>query len=394
MKEKNIPFSLPFIGDEEILELIDTIKSGWLTTGPKSMQFEEDFARYIGCKHAIAVNSCTAALHLSLDAIDVKPDDLVITTPMTFAATAEVIRYFGAKPLFVDIEEHGMNISPSSIENTLMDMERYSLLKRVKAIIPVHMAGHPCDMDPILEVAGKYGIKIVEDAAHTLPARYKGRMIGTIGDTTAFSFYANKCITTGEGGMVTTDNDEYAEKMRMMRLHGINKDAWKRYTKEGSWRWEIKYPGYKYNMPDTAGAIGLQQLKKADKFFEIRKHHAALYNEAFAQMPEIELPNISEDVDHSWHLYIIQLNLNMLRIDRSAFIEELKKVGVNASVHYMPLHMHPYYIETYGYKPSDFPNAAALFERILSLPFYAKMSNDELEYVIESVKMIINAHRI
>lgn len=391
MEKMSIPFSLPTIDEEDIAQVVETLRSGWLTTGPKTKQFEADFAAYIGCKHAIAVNSCTAALHLALDAIGVGPDDIVATTPMTFAATAEVIRYMGARPLFVDIDEATMNISPESLADTLEKMPREDL-KRLKAIIPVHMAGQPCDMDPILELAGRYGIKVVEDAAHTLPARYKGRMAGTIGDIGAFSFYTTKCITTGEGGMVTTDNDSYAEKIRVMSLHGISKDAWKRYTKEGSWYYEIMSPGYKYNMPDILGALGIGQLKKADILLGMRSRMAETYNRAFKGMSGVELPFVSPDVQHSWHLYIIKLDIGRLRIGRARFIEELRERGVSTSVHFIPLHLHPYYRNTYGYLPTDFPRAAALYERILSLPLYPRMTDEGLEYVIKSVRGILDTY--
>lgn len=278
MEKKIIPFSLPEIGEDEISEVVETLKSGWLTTGPKTRRFESDFASYIGCRHAVAVNSCTAALHLALDAVGVTAGDTVITTPMTFAATAEVIRYFGARPLFVDVESGTMNISPDAIRRAFEGMSNREAA-RVKAVIPVHMAGQPCRMDEIAEIAGRFGVRVVEDAAHTLPAKYKGRMVGTISDITAFSFYATKCITTGEGGMVATDDDAYAEKIRMMSLHGISKDAWRRYTKEGTWYYEVIYPGYKYNMPDIAAALGLAQLKKADSLLARRERMARTYTE-------------------------------------------------------------------------------------------------------------------
>jgi dTDP-4-amino-4,6-dideoxygalactose transaminase len=391
-KKMEIPFSLPLIGEEEIAEVVDTLRTGWMTTGPKVKRFEAEFAEYVGAKHVVAVNSCTAALHLALDAVGVGRDDIVLTTPMTFAATAEVIRYFEARPLFADIDESTHNISPDEVERvieSLTDDER----GRLKAIIPVHMAGQPCDMDRLMDIADRYGLKVIEDAAHTLPASYKGRNIGTIGDITAFSFYATKCITTGEGGMATTDNDEYADKMRVMSLHGISKDAWKRYTKEGSWYYEITAPGYKYNMPDIMGAIGIHQLAKADQLHEMRIKQAELYDAAFGGMPEIELPGTIDGVVHSRHLYVIKLNLDTLRIGRSAFIEELRKMGVYASVHFMPLHIHPYYRDTYGYSPSDYPVAASVYERSISLPLYPKMTSEETEYVVECVEDVIEKHR-
>lgn len=392
MENEFIPFYLPLIGEDDIAEVVDTLRSGWITTGPKVKKFEEEFAEYVGCRHAVAVNSCTAALHLALDAVGVTGDDIVVTTPVTFAATAEVIRYFGAKPVFVDVDEGTLNISPALLEATLARMDADEL-KRVKAVIPVHMAGQPCDMDAIQDIASRHGIKVIEDAAHTLPASYKGRKVGSISDITCFSFYATKCITTGEGGMIATDDDSYAEKMRIMSLHGISKDAWKRHTKEGSWYYEVIYPGYKYNMPDTAGALGLSQLRKADAYHEIRTRYAGIYNYAFSSVPEIELPVVSDDVVHSWHLYIIKLRLDMLKVDRAQFIELLREKGVMASVHFMPLHMHQYYRETYVYVPGDFPVAAGLYDRILSLPFYTGMTEDQLRRVVEAVKEVITENR-
>lgn len=392
MAEDFVPFSLPLIDEDDIAEVVDTLRSGWITTGPKTKRFEAEFAKYVGCRHAIAVNSCTAALHLALDAVGVTGGDIVLTTPVTFAATAEVIRYFGATPLFVDVDEGTMNISPGLLAETLAGLGPDDI-KRVKAVIPVHMAGQPCDMDAILGVARGHGIKVIEDAAHTLPASYKGRNVGTMSDMTAFSFYATKCITTAEGGMIATDDDAYAEKMRMMSLHGISKDAWKRYTKEGSWYYEVVYPGYKYNMPDTAGALGLSQLRKADEFHRIRTRYAGIYNNAFSSVPEVELPVVSGDVVHSWHLYIIKLRLDMLKVDRAKFIELLREKGVLASVHFMPLHMHPYYRETYGYVPGDFPVAAGLYDRILSLPFYAGMTEAQLMRVVDAVNSVVSENR-
>ena len=385
MKKMFIPFSVPYIGKEEIDSVVDTLKSGWLTTGPKTKQFEADFASYVGCKHAIAVSSCTAALHLAMDAVGVGKGDIVLTTPMTFAATAEVIEYMGATPAFVDIDPGTLNMSPELLEERLRSMTSEER-RRAKAVIPVHMAGHPCDMDAITDIAGKYGLKVVEDAAHTMPARYKGRMIGSISPVTCFSFYPTKCITSAEGGMLATDDDGYAERMRIMSLHGISKGAWNRYSKEGSWYYEVLQPGFKYNLPDVLSAIGISQLRRSESLLEMRMRHAEVYSHAFRDMPGIELPELSPDVEHSWHLYIIKLNLEMLGIDRGGFIEELRSRGVFASVHFIPLHLHPYYRQKYGYKPSDFPRAESQYKRMLSLPFYPKMTDEELDYVIETVR--------
>lgn len=399
-KEEFLPFSLPLIEDEEIKEVINVLKSGWITTGSKTKSFENEFAKYIGCKHAIAVNSCTAALHLALDAIGLKEGDEVITSPMTFAATAEVIRYFKAKPVFVDIDPVTMNIDPEKIEDGKV---RSWEVGKAKAIIPVHFAGYPCKMDKIMDIAKKNRLKVIEDAAHVFPGSFKGKNIGTIGDITCFSFYATKNITTGEGGMITTDNDEWAERMRIMSLHGISKDAWKRYSAEGSWYYEIIAPGYKYNLTDIAAALGLAQLRKADKLWERRKRIAAMYNEAFKSLKEIEIPAVEENgrmggwddgTRHSWHLYVIKLNLECLSIiDRNAFIDKLKTRGIGTSVHFIPLHIHPYYRETYRYKPEDFPISYETYKRIVSLPLYPKMTDSDVNRVIEAVLNVIKKNR-
>ncbi len=385
MRKKFIPFHVPLIEQEEIDEVVDTLKSGWLTSGPKTKRFETDFANYVGAKNAIAVNSCTAALHLALNAVGIKPGDEVIVPTFTFAATAEVVLYFGAKPVLVDCSRDTFNIDPKEIVK--------KITKKTKAIIPVHVGGNPCLMDEILDIAKKYKLKIVEDAAHALPAKYKSRMIGTIGDITAFSFYATKNITTGEGGMITTGNDKYAEKMEIMRLHGISRDAWKRYAKAGSWYYEILKPGYKYNLTDIQSSVGIHQLKKCDRLYRIRKRYAQMYTDGFKNTPEVFLPFQEQNTQHAWHLYIIKLDLRKLKINRDEFIEALKVKNIGVSVHFIPLHLHPYYRDTYGYKPGDFPNAKYLYERIISLPLYPKMTEEEIKYVISAVKSIIKENR-
>lgn len=383
MRENFLPFHQPSIGDDEIKEVVDVLKSGWLTTGPRTMQFEQDFKEYIGAGHAIAVNSGTAALHLALEAIGLKAHDEVIVPTMTFAATAEVVRYFGARPVLVDCMRDSFNMNIDGVEKYLK-----SNGSKVKSIIPVHIGGQSCDMDRIMELASDYDIKVIEDAAHALPAKYKGKMVGTIGDITAFSFYATKNITTGEGGMVTTENEEYAERIRMMSLHGISKDAWKRYTSEGSWYYEIKYPGYKYNLTDIASAIGIHQLRKCDSLYERRKEIADRYTEAFNGSGTIQPPSVEAAKQHAWHLYIIQLDLDKLTIDRARFIEEMKARNIGTSVHFIPLHLHPYYKETYGYSPGDFPEAFYVYRRIVSLPIYPGMADEDVSDVIEAVKDI------
>ncbi|MCB9775578.1 MAG: DegT/DnrJ/EryC1/StrS family aminotransferase [Nitrospiraceae bacterium] len=380
-----LPFHVPDIGEEEIQSVVETLRSGWLTTGSKAKQFEAEFAQRVEARHAVALNSCTAALHLGLEAVGVTEGDEVIVPTMTFAATAEVVHYLKAKPVLVDCQADTLNIDVAQIEKAISP--------RTKAIIPVHYAGQPCAMDRILEIARVHHLKVIEDAAHALPTRYRGRMVGALGDITCFSFYSTKTITTGEGGMATTENAEWAERMRLLSLHGISRDAVNRYTPEGNWYYEICYPGYKYNLTDIAAALGIPQLHKCDHFAAIRKRYATLYNEGFKEIPEILVPHLADDVEHAWHLYVIQLNLECLRIGRNEMIDLMKKQGIGTSVHFIPLHLHPYYRDNYGYFPNDFPVASSVFERIISLPIYPKMTELDIQYVIEVVATLIKANR-
>ena len=306
VRADSLPFCLPSIGREEIDAVVGALKSGWLTLGPRVKEFERCFAQYVSAKHAVAVNSCTAALHLALVAVGIDSGDEVITTPYTFAATGEVILYMGATPVFVDIDKKTYNIDVTKIEE--------KLTSRTKAIIPVHIAGQPCEMDELVALAKKHNLQIIEDAAHAIGAEYKGRKIGSIGNLTCFSFYATKNITTGEGGMITTDEDEYSENARILSLHGISKDAWKRYTSAGSWYYEILLAGYKYNMTDLQASLGIHQLRKLEQFLKRRQEIAAAYDEAFIDLPEITIPHVANDIRHAWHLYLIQLNLERLSI--------------------------------------------------------------------------------
>ena len=383
-KKKLIMFALPDINHEEINEVIDTLKSGWLTTGPKVRKFEEEFAEFIGSKYALAVNSCTGGLHLSLAAAGVGEGDEVITTPFTFVSTVNVILHLGAKPVFVDIGPD-FNIDVNKIEA--------AITPKTKVILPVHYSGQPCEMDAIMDLAKKYNLTVIEDAAHAVGAEYKGKKIGTIGDLTAFSFYATKNLTTGEGGMVTTNNEEYAQKIRKLTLHGISKDAWKRYTSEGSWYYEVIYAGYKYNMTDIQAAIGLHQLKKIEKFNSKRAELAQLYTQLLSDVEEIETPKVNPEVKHSWHLYVIKLNLEMLKIGRSEFIEKLKENGIMTSVHFIPVHLHPYYRETFGFKKGDFPVAEAIYERVISLPLHTKLEKNAIYYIAEVIKNLCKKYR-
>lgn len=380
-----VPFFLPEIGEEEIASVVETLRSGWLTTGPKTKLFEERFAQKVEAPQAVAVNSATAALHLALEALGVGPGDEVIVPTMTFTATASVAVHLGAKPVLVDVEPDTLNLDPARIEA--------ACTPRTKVVMPVHYAGQPCELDPILEIARRRGLRVVDDAAHALPTRYRGRMIGSLTDITAFSFYANKTITTGEGGMATTADDQLADRMRRMALHGMSRDAWKRFTKEGSWYYEVLEPGYKYNLSDVASAIGLHQLAKCDRFWEARRERAGWYDELLADVPEVAAPRVRPDVQHAWHLYVVQLQLDRLRIGRNEFIQELNAAQIGTSVHYVPLHRHPYYQRTLGHEPGDFPVADALYDRIISLPLYTRMTRDDVERVVDAVRSIAARHR-
>jgi dTDP-4-amino-4,6-dideoxygalactose transaminase len=386
MRTSFLPFALPDLDGSELAEIADSLASGWVTTGPKVRRFEAEFAAAVGAKHAVAVNSCTAAMHLALEALGLRRGEEVITTPYTFAATAEVVRYFDARPVLVDVDPETFNMRPELLEA--------AITPRTRAILPVHIAGLPAEMDAILDVAHAHALPVLEDAAHAFPAAYRGRPIGSIGHMTAFSFYATKTITTGEGGMLTTDDDWVAERCRIMALHGISKDAWKRYTAEGSWYYEIVAPGYKYNMTDIAAAMGLAQLRRAEPMRLRRAEIAARYNAAFAETPELELPADRADCRHAWHLYQLRLNLPLLRIDRARFAEELKARNIGISVHFIPLHLHPYYRETYGYRPEDFPVAYAEYMREISLPIYSRMSDEDVQDVIDAVLDVVAQHRV
>jgi perosamine synthetase len=438
-----IPFYKPCIGTEEINEVVETLKSGWLTTGPRTKQFEKEFAAYLHQKHAVAVNSCTAALHLALEAIGLKSGQGVIVPTMTFAATAEVVRYLGGRPILADCRVEDFNLDVADAEQKIQSALASG--QSVAAIMPVHYGGQIGDVAGVQELARRYGLKVVEDAAHCCPAFYRecrreneecrkgktedrgqraegecrrqeaeGRrqkaevsgqrsevgdqrsavssqwsVVGSSADITCFSFYANKCITTGEGGMACTENDEYADRMRIMSLHGISRDAWKRYTGEGSWYYEIVAPGFKYNLTDIAAAIGIHQLRKAEVFLKRRSEIAVQYRESLKEVEEIILPWQQPDRIHSWHLYVIRLKLDRLQIDRAQFIAELQQRGIGTSVHWLPLHMHPYYRETYGYAAQDLPTACSLYPEIITLPLYPDMSAGDAAYVCDSIKEIV-----
>lgn len=391
MSNNFLPFALPSIGEEEIAEVVDSLRSGWVTTGPKVARFEQSFAKAVGVKHALAVNSATAGLHLALEAVGITAGDKVLTTPYTFTATAEVIRYLGADPLFVDIDPVTLNLDVAQVRTALKEAKVEG--DSVKAMIPVHFAGLACDMDSLCSLADEYNLKIIEDAAHAFPASYKGRCIGSIGDVSVFSFYATKTICTGEGGMVTTDDDDLADRIKVMRLHGINRDVWDRYSSEKpSWYYEVVAPGYKYNMTDIAAAMGLHQLAKAERFRSRRQWIANQYSKAFKALP-VTMPVDASDGDvHAWHLYVLRLQLEKLDIDRDRFIELMAEAGIGTSVHFIPLHMQPYWRERYNLVPDSFPVASEIYSQAVSLPIYPAMSDSDVKRVIKSVRSILEQH--
>ncbi len=373
-----IPFHKTHTTQEEINSAVEAIKSGWLTMGPKTIEFEAKFKEFINSNEAVSFNSATAALHISLKAIGLQRDDEVIVPTNTFVATAEVVTYFDAIPVLCDIQEDTHNIDVSKIESLITS--------KTKAIIPVHFAGQPCDMDEIYDIAKKYDLKIIEDAAHAIPSSYKGVKIGSLenSDITCFSFYATKTLSTGEGGMATTNNSAYAKTMKINRLHGISRDAWDRYTTKGAWYYDIVDNGCKYNTTDINSAIGIVQLQKQDILREKRDNIALKYNEAFKDNKNIVIPFIKDDRVTSWHLYVIKID------NRDETIQRLKEQGIGCSVHFIPIHKHPYYKDRYKYKDEDYPVANKVFEKSLSLPIYPDMSDDEISYIIKKINEIVN----
>jgi dTDP-4-amino-4,6-dideoxygalactose transaminase len=397
MRDTFLPFALPDLDEAELAEIKEALDSGWITTGPKVRQFEAEFAARVGVPHAVAVNSGTAALHLALEAAGLGRGDQVILPAYTFAATAEVVRYFDAEPVLVDVCPDDLNIDPGLAEAAITG--------RTRAIISVHVAGLPAALDAIYAIAARHDLAIIEDAAHAFPSKYKGHTIGvpllpqSVGERSelrafvAFSFYATKPITTGEGGMLTTADQTLADRCRITALHGISKDAWKRYTAEGSWYYEIVAPGFKYNMTDVAAGMGLAQLRKAERMWQRRREIAECYNSAFNDVPALQIPHDRGDCQHAWHLYMLRLNLEQLRIGRAQFVEELKRCNIGTSVHFIPLHLHPYYRGTYGYRPGDFPVAYREYQREISLPIYSKMNDRDVQDVIDAVIGVVEHHR-
>jgi len=385
MNKDFLYFHKPFISEDEVNEIVDTVRSGWLSMGPKTIKFEEAFNSYIGSKKSIAVSSWTAAGHLALEAYGIRPGDEVIVPTMTFPATAEIVCYFGARPVFVDVDEGTLNISLKEIEK--------AITPKTKAIIPVHYGGQPCDMDEILDIAKQNNIKVMEDAAHSLPAVYKGKKVGTISDVTCFSFYATKTLSTGEGGMICTNDEEIAERCSIMRLHGINRDAWKRYTESGSWYYEVVAPGFKYNFTDLQASLGIPQLKKVDLMWQSRKNIAKRYTAALKDNEFLQLHSVKEDRESSWHLYPVRLNLERLKINRAQLIDEMRKLNIGAGVHFMPVHQHIYYTQTYNLDDKNYPVASSVFPRLVSLPIYPGMSEEHVDKVINVLVDLLEKYK-
>lgn len=378
-----IPFALPDIGQEEIDEVVDSLKNGWLTTGPKTKKFEEDFKAFLGCRHALAVNSGTSGLHLALEAIGLRPGDKVIVPVNTFTATAEVVRYFDADPVFCDIDAETFTIDILKLQEIL---EHHPERENIKGIIPVHLAGQVCEMGPILKLARERGIFIIEDAAHAFPAKWNGNDVGILGDITVFSFYPTKTLATAEGGMVVTNVDRFAERIKLMRQHGIDRDGWDRhFSSKPSWHYSVRAAGYKYNMNDLSASIGIHQLAKAERFLARRQEIAEIYRQELSNVEGLTLPSIrSKDDVHAYHLFIVKVE------ERDDFIDRMKEYGIGTSVHFIPLHLHPYWKDLYKHQDEDFPVALATFKQVVSLPIYTRLTNPEVSRIVTAIKKIMH----
>jgi dTDP-4-amino-4,6-dideoxygalactose transaminase len=381
MRQSFLAFSPPSIGEDEIEEVIDTLRSTWITTGPKTRRFEEEFAAFAGAPYALAVNSCTAAMHLALAAWGVGPGDEVVTTPYTFCSTVNVILHQGARPVLADVCADDVTIDPDAIAA--------AITARTRVVLPVHFAGQPCQMDEILGLAERHGLKVLEDAAHATGAAYRGRTVGSLGDATAFSFYATKNLTTAEGGMLTTADPALAEQARTLALHGMSRNAWNRYGQHGSWRYDVVAAGFKYNMTDIQASLGLHQLRRQPAFSARRAEIAAHYAAGLADLPALQLPLARPDVTHAWHLYVIRLVPGALRIDRDQVIAELRRRNIGVSVHFIPLNHHPYYQSALGWRPGQFPVAEAAFAGAISLPMHPGLTGGDVQDVIEAVRDVV-----
>jgi len=375
MRDNFLSFSLPLIGPEEIDEVVEALKSGWLTSGPRTKQFEHDFRSAVGAPAALALNSCTAGLHVALKVLNIGPGDEVITTPMTFAASVNVIEHVGATPVLVDVEPDTLNLQPDAVEQ--------AITPHTKAIIAVHYAGHPAELNALRSIAEQYNLHLIEDAAHAVGASFDGRPIGSGNNLTAFSFYATKNLTTGEGGMLTGP-PELLDQARVISLHGMNREAWSRYSAGGKWAYDIVEPGFKYNMTDLQAALGLAQLRRFDRMQARRQAIVQQYNKAFQSQPAFLTPVTRDHVTNAWHLYVLRLRTTELSIDRNRFIDEMTARNIGTSVHFIPIHMHSYYRNKYNYHPDDFPVAHNAFQRMLSLPLSPSMSDQDVADVIDA----------
>lgn len=381
MRKEFLVFGSPLIEQPEIDEVVDSLKSGWLGTGPKVKKFEEDFGNYKGAKYAMALNSCTAALHLAMRVIGIRPGDEVIVPTMTFAATANAVIHAGAKPVLVDCERGTMNLDPKDLEK--------KITQKTKAVIPVHFAGRPCNMEAIMAIAKKHDLKVIEDCAHAIETEYRGQKAGTFGDIGCFSFYVTKNIVTGEGGMAITNNEDYANQIKVLALHGMTKDAWRRFSDEGYKHYQVVDSGHKYNMMDLQAAIGIHQLRRIDDYWRRRQEIWHIYNEALRDLP-VFLPAAPEsDTRHAYHLYTLLLDLDKLKISRDQFLDEMTKRNLGVGVHYIALHLHPFYRKEFGYQEGDFPNAEWVSERTVSLPLSPKLTNADVNDVIIAVREIL-----
>ncbi|MCK4541387.1 MAG: DegT/DnrJ/EryC1/StrS family aminotransferase [Spirochaetales bacterium] len=381
-REKYLIFGSPLIEEPEIQEVVDTLRSGWLGTGPKVARFENIFKEYTGAKYAMALNSCTAGLHLSMIVIGIRSGDEVITTPLTFCSTANAIIHTGATPVFVDVERETMNIDPEKIEE--------AITPRTRVIIPVHFAGRPCNMDAIMDIARQHDLIVIEDAAHCIEGWYKGEKIGNIGDMTCFSFYVTKNIVTGEGGMVTTNKEVWADKIKMYGLHGLSKDAWRRYSDEGFIHYQVLFPGFKYNMMDIQASLGIHQMKRIDKYLKRREEIWKMYDDAFSSLPVTCPVQPEHNTVHARHLYTLLIDIDKIKKTRDDIQQELHELNIGTGIHFISLHLHDYYRKTYGFKPDDFPNAKYISNRTISLPLSAKLTDGDVGDVVEGVKKVLH----
>ena len=388
-----LPYALPSIGEAEIAEVVDSLRSGWITMGPKVRRFETDFAEYVGAPHAVAMNSCTAGLKIALHALGIGTGDEVIVPTMTFCSTANVVVQLGATPVLVDVLDD-LTLDPAAAAA--------AVTARTRAIMPVHYGGQACDLAAVYGLAARHGLAVVEDAAHAVATEYRGRRIGSAFDerqdrpaarATVFSFYATKNLATGDGGMLTTDDPDLAERCRRLTLHGMSRDAWQRYSAAGSWYYEVVEPGYKHNMTDIQAAIGIHQLRRLDEFTSVRQHYAGLYDASLAGLPEVTVPVRRPESSHTFHLYPVRIAAAGLRLGRNEIIEELGRCNIGTSVHFIPVHMHPYYRDTYGYAAEDFPTASRIFAEMISLPLYPAMTEADVASVCRAVHAIVTDAR-